>query len=331
MNPLAPVNKIRNADSLDTGVGDVQHVTSPAAAAFVVRSDVIAAGIGLAFAATIANAFALVLQASEARRVPVKGAVRFSLFSELIRRRRWVAGTSLLVLAWPLQVLALTYAPITVVQPILSTFQLILLVLARTTLGEHVGRREALGASAIVTGVIAVLLAAPRHAVLHPDAARVAAPLVVVGVAALLAYVAGQRHPTGAIALIIGAGLAYAWVDFANKLLSNALSLGNVLPAVLWLLAILGFGALSFLEESGALQRRPAVTVAPVIGSIQEPLPVVMALAAGVERWSSSPAKLAALVAGLGLVAGGAAVLGRSGAVARAAGQEPTEVTHADG
>jgi drug/metabolite transporter (DMT)-like permease len=283
------------------------------------RADVIAAGAALAFAATIVNAFALVLQASEARRVPVSGAVRYSLFLSLVRRRRWLAGTALLVLAWPLQVLALTYAPITVVQPILSTFNLILLALARLQLGEHVGRREAFGAVAILTGVVAVLLAAPRHSVLHPSAARVAWPVAVVGVAALAAYFAGHRKPSGSIALVIGAGLAYAWVDFANKLLSNGLSSGNALVAV-WLVGIIAFGSLAFLEENGALQRRPAVRVAPLIGGIQEPLPVLMALATGVERWSSTPGKLAALSIGLGFVATGAAALGRSQAVARAAG-----------
>jgi drug/metabolite transporter (DMT)-like permease len=234
------------------------------------------------------------------------------------------------VLAWPLQVLALTYAPITVVQPILAMFQLILLALARLKLGEQVGRREAVGALAIVSGVVAVLLSAPRHAVLHPDAARVAAPLAVVGVGALIAFAAGRRHPAAAIALVVGAGLAYAWIDFANKLLSNAFSDGNPAAIAAWLVGILGFGTLAFLEESGALQRRPAVTVAPVIGALQEPLPVLMALAAGVERWSSSPGKVVALGAGLALVASGAAVLGRSGAVARAAGHEHPEGPKAD-
>ncbi len=280
----------------------------------------IGAGIGLAFVAMIANAFALVLQAAEARRVPVSGAVHFSLFTALVRRPRWLAGTALLVVAWPLQVLALTFAPITVVQPILSMFQLVLLGLARVKLSEQVGGREVLAAVTIVVGVVAVLVAAPRHGVLHPAAGRVAAPLAVIGVAALAAYAAGQARPTAGLPLVIGAGLSYAWVDFANKLLSNELSLGRVALALLWILAILACGSLAFLEESGALQRRPAITVAPVIGAIQEPLPVLMALAAGVERWSSNPLKVLALVGGLALVAWGAAVLGRSGAVARAAG-----------
>lgn len=286
-------------------------------------------GIALAFAATFANAFALVLQAAEARRVPVAGAVDVSLLRTLARRRRWLAGTALLALAWPLQVLALTFAPITAVQPILSMFSLVLLALARARLGERVGRPEALGAAAIVVGVIAVLVVAPRRAVLHPDGVRVAVPLAVVGIGALTAYAAGRTRPRGALALVIGAGLAYAWADFANKLLSNALSDGRAGAAAAWLTAILALGSLAFLEENGALQRRPAVTVAPVIGALQEPLPVLMALAAGLERWSHDPATITVLAIGLGLVALGAAILGRSRAVARVAGHEHPEVAPA--
>jgi hypothetical protein len=64
------------------------------------------------------------------------------------------------------------------------------------------------------------------------------------------------------------------------------------------------------------------VTVSPVIGSVQEPLPVLMALLAGVEAWSSAPGRLLALICGLALVTAGAVILGRSKAVARVAGDE---------
>jgi hypothetical protein len=62
------------------------------------------------------------------------------------------------------------------------------------------------------------------------------------------------------------------------------------------------------------------VTVTPLIGAVQQPLPVLMALTAGIEVWNSSALATGALVGGLALVASGAVVLGRSQAVARAAG-----------
>src|SRR6516225_9204314 len=109
-------------------------------------------GVALALAASVANAFAVVLQAAEARRAPDSDSARPALFVWLARRPRWLAGTSLMVLAWPLQILALAKAPITVVQPMLATSPLVLLVVARLKLRERVGRVEALAAVAIVTG-----------------------------------------------------------------------------------------------------------------------------------------------------------------------------------
>jgi drug/metabolite transporter (DMT)-like permease len=280
------------------------------------------AGIVLALAAAVANAFAVVLQASESRQAPLSQAGRFELLFGLARRRRWLAGTGLMVLAWPLQILALTYAPITVVQPTLASGALILLVVARVKLGERVGRPEALGAVAIVVGIGVVIGAAPPRSTDQPGALRLAAPLLVVGAGAVGAFVLGRRRPRRALAMVIGAGLGYAWVDFANKLLSNAISTDRWPQVALWLVATLALGALAFLEENTALQQRPAVTVAPVIGAVQGPLPVVMALWAGVESWGAGTKHLAELALGLAIVTLGAATLGRSQAVARVSGDE---------
>lgn len=279
-------------------------------------------GVVVALAASVANAFAIVLQAGEDRRTSTGQAGRLSLLFTLVHRPRWLAGTGLMVVAWPLQILALALAPITVVQPLLSTTQLVLLAVARAKLHERVGRLEALGALAIVVGVAAVVWAAPRHTVRDPHALRVAAPLLVVGFGAIGAYALARLRPAAKLALVVGAGLAYAWVDFANKLLADDISSGHWAYVAVWLAATVAFGALAFLEETTALQRRPAVTVAPVIGAIHDPLPVLMALWAGVEVWGSAPHRILTLIAGLAVIATGAAILGRSEAVARVSGDE---------
>ncbi|HTW12325.1 MAG TPA: hypothetical protein VME01_06265, partial [Solirubrobacteraceae bacterium] len=69
---------------------------------------------------------------------------------------------------------------------------------------------------------------------------------------------------------------------------------------------------------NSALQCRSPVIVAPVIGALQEPLPVLMALAAGVEAWNLTILRVAAIAAGLALTAAGAATVAHSPAVARA-------------
>lgn len=282
-----------------------------------------AAGIALAVAAAVANAFAVVLQAGESRRAPLSQAGRFALLLGLTRRPRWLAGTGLMVVAWPLQILALAFAPITVVQPTLASGSLVLLAVARVKLDERVSRLEILGAAAIVLGIGMVIAVAPEHTTHEPDALRLAVPLILVGGAALVAFITGRLRPQRHLALVVGAGLAYAWVDFANKLLSDDISTGRWALAVVWLIATLAFGALAFLEEMTALQQRPAITVAPVIAGVQGPLPVLMALWAGVENWGAVSQHLALLACGVAMVTAGAALLGRSQAVARASGGPP--------
>ena len=53
----------------------------------------IAIGIAIAFSAAVANAFALLLQAEEARNSPAQEAARFSLLWRLAHRPRWVVGS----------------------------------------------------------------------------------------------------------------------------------------------------------------------------------------------------------------------------------------------
>gem|GEM_PF-994587 len=281
---------------------------------------VIAGGIIIALAAAVANAFAMILQAAEDRRTPLGEGGRVALLIRLAHRPRWLAGTGLMIVAWPLQVVALALAPLTVVQPLLATTQLVLLAVARVRLREQVGKLEAFGAAAIVAGVTAVVWSSPRHSVQHVAAGRVAMPLVVVGGLALGLYIAGRLRPRLPLTLIVGAGFSYAWVDFANKLLAGALSGGHVAFAILWLAATLGFGALAFLEETTALQRRPAVTVAPVIGAIHDPLPILMGVWSGIAVWGSGAHRIAVLAGGLVVIAAGAAILGRSKAVAKISG-----------
>ena len=72
----------------------------------------------------------------------------------LFQRTRWLLGTGLSMLGWPLQVLALLLAPLVVVQPALAAGLLVLLFFGERMLGEHAGRYEHLATLAIVLGVV---------------------------------------------------------------------------------------------------------------------------------------------------------------------------------
>jgi drug/metabolite transporter (DMT)-like permease len=291
----------------------------------------IIAGIAVALAAAVMNAWAVVLQAIEAHAQSERSAMRGALLVRLAHRPRWLAGTALMITAGGCQVAALALAPISVVQPVLASSQLVLLGIARLRLREHVGARELLAVGAIVAGVVAVVLVAPSRVTRQVSAGALAAPLASIGGAALLVYLLGRAHPRARLGLVIGAGLAYSWADFVNKLLADSLSGAHWLSAVGWAGAVLCFGAIAFLEETTALQRRPAVAVAPVIGAMKVPLPVLMALWAGLQDWGSGPARIVPLLTGLALTAAGAASLAGCGAVAQVAAAPSTRTARTIG
>jgi drug/metabolite transporter (DMT)-like permease len=285
---------------------------------------VIAVGILAALAAALANAFAVVLQAAEAQRSPDREGMHASLLRRLAHRPRWLAGCALMLVAGVLQIVALSQAPIAIVQPMLATSQLVLLAVARVKLGERIGHAEVLASLAIVCGLTCVVAVAPHHTIVQASN-KVVLPLLVVGAVGVALYLVGRLHHLARLSIVLGAGFAYSWADFASKLLANEVSAARWGAGALWAIGVVAFGTIAFLEENTALQHRPAVTVAPVIGAVKVPLPVLMALWAGVENWGAHPLHIAFLLLGLALVAAGAAMLARSETVARVSGGESGE------
>lgn len=277
----------------------------------------VAIGIVVALVAALANAFSIVLQAAEARHTPDREGMHLSLLRDLAQRPRWLLGTALMLVVWVLQVVALAFASIAIVQPTIASSQLALLAIARARLGERIGRIEVLATLALIVGLAAVIWSAHGEAGNHVVLGRIAAPMAIVGSLALAAYLGGRSHHRARLLLVLGAGVAYSWSDFVNKLLSTDASNGRWGLAAIWIGASVAIGALAFLEENTALQHRPTVTVAPVIAAVKVPLPVLMALWAGLASWAGGALHQAAMLGGLGVVAISAASLGRSQAVVR--------------
>src|SRR4051794_8581130 len=143
---------------------------------------------GMACAAGAAACFdgAVAWQAIEARRVP-RDEPRLLL--RLVRRPRWVAATGLAALGWPLQIAALSLAPLTVVQPMLASGLIVLLVLGAAVLGERVGAAEIGGAAAIIAGVAVLASAAPERSTHTAGTVSLAITLGALAAIALLPFV----------------------------------------------------------------------------------------------------------------------------------------------
>jgi drug/metabolite transporter (DMT)-like permease len=270
----------------------------------------LAAGMAAAGCAAACYEVGYALQARASRRAPARLDLRPGLLAHLARRRLWLAGIALAVLGWPLQLIALHYVPLTVVQPTLALGLVLLLALAVRYLGESVRPRHVLAVAAVVAGVALIAWAAPTRATSHSGGVSLGVALGLLAAVAVAPYLTRGRGRL----LIVAAGAADAWAAFAAKLVVDELSAARWARALAWALgAALALG-LGLLAEMTALRRFPASVVGPVVVVMQIAVPVALAPLVGGEHWGSTPLGGAVLAGALALVAAAAAVLASTAA-----------------
>jgi hypothetical protein len=287
-------------------------------------------GIGAAVGASVFYSLGIALQAMDAKEAPRGDHLRLALVWGLIRRGRWMLGTGLSILGWPLQVIALLLAPLVVVQPALAAGLLVLVFVGQRMLGEHAGAREHIAMTAIVIGVIGAGLCAPPRSTGHTsEQLTILIVLAVLAVASLLPYVLRAMRRSPASVTIVCAGLAFGWSGIATKLASDDLSHGYFAVATAWGLATAAASAIGVLSESSSLQARPAIQVAPVVFVTQTIVPVAFAPVLFGERFYDTPLGGVPLALSLMLLIVGAAVLVRSPLLLALMGGEP--ISHDSG
>jgi drug/metabolite transporter (DMT)-like permease len=281
-----------------------------------------ALGFGLAVLAASCYDTGYALQALEARRAPTAAALRPALLGYLLQRPVWVGATLLSLAGWPLQVLALNHAPLTLVQPTLALGLLLLLFLGTRILGEHVGPREVGAAIAIIAAVAIVAWAAPSERGQVPRNAGLVVVLGLLAATSILPYLTGASRPRQTAMLVIGAGAADGLAAFVAKLIAEDADAGRWLPATAWAAAVAAVVILGVISESTALQRAAATRVAPAVLVMQIAIPVLLAPLIGGESWRSTPLGGAVLAAAFGIVLAGVVVLAGSPVVAGVIGEQ---------
>jgi len=281
----------------------------------------LALGFALALAAACCYETGYALQALEARRAPAERALRPSLVGHLLRRPVWVGGIALALLGWPLQIAALSQAPLTLVQPVLALGLLLLLALGVRVLGEHVGRREIVAVVLIIGSVAVFAWAAPRDVGEVERGAGLVIALAVLIAAALAPYAIGlMRHGANPMLLLVAsAGAADGLAAFVAKIVAQDASDGALVGVVLWAALVAVVVIIGLVSESTALQRFAATRVAPTVLVMQIVIPVVLAPLVGGEGWGNTPLGGAVLGAALVAIAVGAGLLASSPAVAQLA------------
>jgi hypothetical protein len=270
-------------------------------------------GIGAAVGASTLYSLGIALQAMDAKEAPHGEHLRLALAWGLVRRARWLLGTGLSILGWPLQIVALLLAPLVVVQPALAAGLLVLMLVAQRMLNEHAGRIEYLAMAAIVIGVVGAGLTAPPRSTSHAsEDLTITLVLVGLGLASLLPYLLRVLAHSPASVTMVGAGLAFAWSGVATKLASDNLAQGHLPVAAAWGVSTAAASAVGVLSEMSALQARPAIQVAPVVFVTQTVIPVVLAPLIFGESFADTPLGGIPLGASLALLVAGAALLARS-------------------
>jgi hypothetical protein len=272
-------------------------------------------GILLAAGASTLYSVGVAVQALDARETAQRHTLRISLLAHLVRRMRWLLGTGMTVLGWPLQILALGYAPLVVVQPALACGLLVLLAAGERLLGEPPGRRELLSVAAIVAGVAGIAALAPKHTTSHVHGVAIYIVLTLLGAAAFTPFILQLIGRQIANVTMIGAGLGFAWSGLVNQFVADAAENGHWLTAITWAIGAAVAAVVGLTCEMSALQRRPAILVAPIVFVVQTLVPVLLAPLVLHSSFLDSPLSGVPLLGCLMVLLVGATVIARSPAL----------------
>ena len=270
-------------------------------------------GILCAVGASTLYSLGVAFQAMDAREAPSEAHLRIALASNLVRRSRWLFGTGLSILGFPLQIVALALAPLVVVQPAMAVGLLALMFLGERLLGERPGRYEYTAMAAILLGVLgAALFAPPNSTTTTAEESTVAIVLGVLALVALLPYALSLLHHPWPGLTMVCAGLAFAWSGVATKLASDDLFHGSVWRGLAWAASTAVASGVGMLSEMSALQSRPAIQVAPVVFVVQTVVPVALAPTLLGEQFTQTPGGGVPLTISIAVLVIGAAALARS-------------------
>ena len=226
------------------------------------------------------NACAAVLQRKAASQVPPERSLHVSLIADLVKRRVWLAGIGMVIVAAVAQAAALATGPIALVQPIFIIELPLTLVLAalayhnRTALRQLPWAAIALTTAALGAGLA---IAQPSGAIDSAQNTSWAIVLVIAAIfeAGLISAAAGTKGEPRAALLGLAAACGYALTAALMKNAVADLNDGIVAFFTNWHIygvAVAGVGSLFLLQnalQAGSLvASQPMLTVGDALISI---------------------------------------------------------------
>jgi drug/metabolite transporter (DMT)-like permease len=201
----------------------------------------------VALLATTAYHLGLILEKRALGRLPsIDARHALRLLRILLTAPAWLAGFWLMLCGFVLQVVALTLAPVSVVQPVLGSGVVILLVLSRLVLRETLKRLELACVLAMAVAIVVIALSAVGaaghvgHQASGPLLAAVALPAaalaVGLGASAMRPGQSGRhRLPSIGVSYALASGLLYGVATLAIKAMAGTLGQHGTVDAGLLL------------------------------------------------------------------------------------------------
>ena len=241
-------------------------------------------------------------------RHPLRSAV------DLFRSRWFAIGWIVAIIAWGLHVGALSLAPLSIVQAVLSGGLVFLAVVAERFFGFQLERRQWTGVTITAAGLVVIGLTGGGAN--HPQRASLAALIAVEGaifaVGAALVRISTRRlvlHRAEGLLLGAAAGALFGVSDVAIKYLTTAPPgpLGGFLSP--WTLTALIAGVIAFYASARSLQIGEAVEVIALTSVAANLAAIIGGILVFHDPIGSGPAAITARLLAFCLVIAGAALM----------------------
>ncbi|HEX6405103.1 MAG TPA: DMT family transporter [Pseudonocardiaceae bacterium] len=261
------------------------------------------------------------VQQRATKQVPTTGTLDPRLLLELVRRPVWVLGIGTVIVGLSLQLVALAYGPLVLVQPLLVTGVLFGAVFSALLAHRRVDRLVVLGALGAVAGLSAFLvLARPTggSTQLEQDGWGLLPLAIALGATVLVCLTAASRYH-GAVqvaALAAATGVLYGLTAGLMKVVTSQFRSGG--PTEVFthpvLYVVCAIGPMGFLLSQNTFQHGTLIAPALAIITIVDPL---VGVAIGVswlgEQVNSSPGVLAGELIAVLVIMGSVGLLAHRG------------------
>jgi drug/metabolite transporter (DMT)-like permease len=281
-------------------------------------------GLGLALVSALGTNLSSLFKARGAplaRPIRVRHPVRSA--TDLFRSRWFAVGWIIALFAWVLHVLALSLAPLSTVQAILSGGLVFLAVFAERFFGFHLGRRQWAGLGLTAVGLAVIGLTATAEGPQRSSLAALIAvesAILVLGVGLVRISTRRAIEQRGeALLLAIAAGVLFGVSDVAIKYLTHASGPLHGLLSPWALTAVISF-VISFYASARSLQIGRAVEVIAITSVAANLSAILGGILVFGEPIGSGVFGIGTRLLAFGLVVAGAALMP---APLRATGQRP--------